>query len=212
MKISGITGLVLAGGLSTRMEGRDKKSILIDGRPLLLLVTELLTTLFEEVLIVTNSSINIDHKIFRNVILVNDIFPRRGPLGGLHSGLVYSSFDTVFCVGCDMPALSKEMIEKQIEYSKKAEQGSWDAIVPRLDALVEPLHGLYKKTIENSLRLMLSEERNNSIQDLLRRVKTEYYPLENTEKNRSCFRNINTPKEYNEYLKKKKEFQLIKAV
>ena len=165
MKNSGITGLILAGGLSTRMEGRDKKNILIDGRPLLLLVTELITSLFEEVLIVTNSSINIEHVVFRNVILVSDIFPRRGPLGGLHSGLVYSSFDTVFCVGCDMPGLNKEMIENQIEYSEKIVQHSWDAIIPRLDTFVEPLHGLYKKSIENRLEKILKEERQNSIQD-----------------------------------------------
>jgi len=84
---------VLAGGLSSRM-GRDKSKLRLGGRTLLTHARSLGPTL------------GLPVRIIRN-----DLTPRCGPLGGIITSLRTTNAEAVIFIPCDMPFLTKRIIE-----------------------------------------------------------------------------------------------------
>ena len=72
-------------------------------------------------------------------------------LGGIYSGLVASDADLNVVVACDMPFLCPELIGYMLEQAP-----GYDAVIPRLEELVEPLHAIYARSslapIEDKLK------------------------------------------------------------
>ena len=87
------TAVVLAGGRSTRM-GRDKAFLDLAGKPLIARVLDVLLPLFREVLVSGPRRPPYDGL---GLPLVPDIVPGRGPLSGLHAGLVSNTVPRVSC-------------------------------------------------------------------------------------------------------------------
>src|SRR4030042_5762133 len=119
-----ITGLILSGGKSTRM-GKNKAFIEIGGTPIIHTIHRLFEKLFEEIIIVTHQK---DLFSDLNAKIYSDIIPNRGALGGLYTGLFFSSFSFSFCVACDMPFLNELIINyliKSIDHS--------DVVVPKTE-------------------------------------------------------------------------------
>ena len=84
--------------------GENKALIEIEGTPIIHRIHSLFEKLFREIIIVTNQKdlfSNLDSKIY------SDLIPNRGALGGLYTGLFFSSFPFSFCVACDMPFLNE---------------------------------------------------------------------------------------------------------
>jgi len=96
------TGVILAGGFSTRM-GRDKAFICLDGRPLVQIAGEALRAAGMERVIVVGG----DHAKLRDLGLefVEDQFPGEGPLGAIITALRASKSDNIMVLACDMPAI-----------------------------------------------------------------------------------------------------------
>ena len=106
-RLKALTGIILSGGKSTRM-GENKALIPIDGVPIIERIHRLFQELFEEVIIVSNEK----HLYKRlSARIVADLLPDKGALGGLYTGLFFSSFHHAFCVACDMPFLNGKLIE-----------------------------------------------------------------------------------------------------
>src|SRR3989338_7683808 len=102
-KISDITGVVLAGGKSLRF-GQNKAFALLQGVTLIERVLNVMKTLFDDLLIVTNNPG--DYSSF-DVPVVSDLEPDKGPLGGIVTALHYSERDRIFVAACDMPLLDE---------------------------------------------------------------------------------------------------------
>ena len=58
----------------------------------------------------------------------------------IYTGLTILSDETGFFVACDMPFLSESLIRHMVDVT-----GDFDAVVPRMDWMLEPLHALYSK-------------------------------------------------------------------
>src|SRR3989338_7645546 len=101
-KINDVTGVILAGGKSTRF-GENKAFALFDGVSFIERALETMKQVFKEVIIVTNPP-NVYSGWGGSV--VKDTIPYQGPLGGLMSALTYSISPYVFIAACDMPLLS----------------------------------------------------------------------------------------------------------
>lgn len=129
------TGVLLAGGRSTRMGGRNKAFAAIGGEPIVARTLRVLRSLFSEVVIATN-----DPDAYRplGATLVADHFTHRGPLAGVHAAMGVASRPWVFVVACDMPGLDPRAIRYLLE-----RVGDTDAVVPCWDGDIEPLHALY---------------------------------------------------------------------
>ena len=79
-----VTGVIQAGGRSTRMGGRPKALIELGGRPIIARVLAALAPAVDDLLVVTNTP---DLYAFLELPMVPDVYPDHGSLGGIYSGL-----------------------------------------------------------------------------------------------------------------------------
>lgn len=183
-----ITGIILSGGKSIRM-GENKAFIEIEGTPIIKRIHLLFKKLFQEVIIVKNQK---EFFINLNAEIYSDLFPNRGVLGGLYTGLYFSSFPYSFCVACDMPFLKRPVIE----YLIKNIQGN-DIVVPRTKNGLQPLHAIYSKNCLEPINKIM-EQGKYKIIDFYPKVKVkiieedEFHALDPM---RESFMNVNTPEE-----------------
>jgi molybdopterin-guanine dinucleotide biosynthesis protein A len=194
-----IAGLILAGGRNTRMGGVDKSRIPVGGAPLIHGISELLRDLFSQVILVTNRP-DLHRDLPEGVEIASDRYRGRGPLGGLHAGLVSAKADAVFCVACDMPSLSRDLIRAQVERFRSSFPRGCQILIPRIGELIEPLHGIYLKELEPLVREICSGAGGYSIRVLLARARSCFWDLEDTPRTRSAFFNLNTPKDLSVHL------------
>jgi molybdopterin-guanine dinucleotide biosynthesis protein A len=196
---SEVAGLILAGGRGTRMGSRDKCLVPVDGIPVVRRVLELLTGLFEELVLVTNNPEEYEdlrdplHGL-RQLRVTEDRFRARGPLAGIHAGLSATRRPAVFCVACDMPFLDPEMITRQVQRFLEVRE-TCEALVPRVGELIEPLHAVYASALAGRAERILADGEGNSVRLLLNEARTVYWDLEDSAASRSAFFNINTPKD-----------------
>jgi len=141
-----MAGVILAGGESSRM-GKNKAFIEVHGVRMIDRTVSLFKEIFGEVILVTNSPIeylDVDIKI------VKDLIPNIGPLGGIYTGLFFSSSPKAFFVGCDMPFLNKKVIQYFLALAESAE-----IVVHRLNDYWEPLHAVYSRSFMKSIERLI---------------------------------------------------------
>jgi molybdopterin-guanine dinucleotide biosynthesis protein A len=147
-----VTGIILCGGKSTRL-GRNKAMEKIGGVPLIERVMNRLTPITSKIILVTNKG-NDNFSTVKNVEIVNDIHPDKGPLSGIYTGLYYSGNVANIVVACDMPFLNTQLLEHMTKLLP-----SFDAIVPRWpNGQIEPLHAVYSISCLPKIRVNLEEE------------------------------------------------------
>ncbi len=131
-----MTALVLAGGRSRRL-GTDKASLDWGGRTLLAATVEKMAAISDDVIIVGNVG---QAHTYPGTRLVRDVYPGKGSLGGIYSGLLVARDFHSFVVACDMPFLNPGLLS----YMAGLASG-YDVVIPRLGGHVEPLHAIYSK-------------------------------------------------------------------
>ena len=147
-----VTAIVLAGGKSLRL-GRSKALEPFMGRSLIEHTVDRLRPLAAQLLIVTSGE-QILPSLDKTEALI-DVFPGKGPLGGIYTGLLAARCSHSIVVACDMPFLNTGLLRFMVELSP-----GYDAIVPRLGANnIEPLHAVYAKTCLERIKSQLEEAR-----------------------------------------------------
>jgi molybdopterin-guanine dinucleotide biosynthesis protein A len=137
------SGLILAGGRSTRFGGEEKSLKLIGGKRMICRVIDALDCTVDELIISVRDERQQDllYPFISGYEFVYDEVRGIGPLSGVYAGLGRAKGDYVAIVACDMPLINKAAIELLF---KKAE--GHEAAVPRHpDGLIEPLHAVYKR-------------------------------------------------------------------
>ena len=181
--------IVLAGGKSLRL-GRDKVLETVGNRSLLQLVVCSVTSLSREVIIVAASEQTIPQSInYPKLRVVTDIYPGKGPLGGIYTGLATSTSFYNLIVASDMPFLNQDLLHYMIQLSV-----NFDLVVPRVGNLVEPLHAVYTKSCLAPIEQMMKQDKL-SVNQLFSLVKTRYVEAEEIERfdlKHLSFFNINT--------------------
>jgi len=179
------SAIILAGGKNTRM-GSNKAFIqLSSGETILQNTVSILKRLFTEIIIVTNQK-----ETYRefDVSVVEDLIKESGPLGGIFTGLCYSTSRFNFVVACDMPFIRISLIELLL-----AEGGTYDVVLPEVDDQVEPLFALYSKSC---IPVMLEQlqKRNLKIREVLNKLQVKKIGREEIDRvdpNHISFFNIN---------------------
>ena len=108
--IPNVTGVILAGGQSSRM-GSNKALLPFQGGRFIEAIHRQFSELFPEVLLVTN---NPEQYTFLPCSKVADIYPGLGALAGLHSGLYHAANPHIFAAACDMPWLNSSLISDSL--------------------------------------------------------------------------------------------------
>jgi len=132
-----ITGVIQAGGKSTRMGGEPKALIELGGRRIVERVIAAIAPVVDDVLVVTNTP---ERYAFLELPMVGDVFPDHGSLGGIYSGLKAATGEAAFTVACDMPFLRSDVARLVIERAAGA-----DVVIPRVGELLETMHAAYGK-------------------------------------------------------------------
>ena len=144
-----VTSIVLAGGKNLRL-GRNKALEIIGGKSLIERVAERLEPITNQLVIVTSKE-QAHLPFIHGAEVVADIYPGKGPLGGIYTGLMVSPSEQNIVVACDMPFLNTELLRHMIELSP-----GYDAVVPRLGkGMMEPLHSVYSKSCLPTIRMRL---------------------------------------------------------
>lgn len=186
-----MTGIVLAGGENRRM-GRDKAFLEFRGRPLVERAINALKGICGAVVVVTNSP---ERYAPYEVTVAPDAFAIRGPLTGIYTGMTASDDEYHIVVACDMPFLHAGLLAFMAR-----EAGGYDAAVPRIGGLLEPLHAVYHRRLLPDIEALLKKDRRR-IQELFEGKNVRFITESEVERydplHRS-FINLNTPQEYQE--------------
>ncbi|MGB7802758.1 MAG: molybdenum cofactor guanylyltransferase MobA [Buttiauxella sp.] len=106
-----VTGVVLAGGRATRMGGRDKGLICLNGRPLVEHVIRKLASQVNNVVISANR--NIDAYQSLGLPVLSDTLPDfPGPLAGMLSAMQKLDGEWFLFCPCDTPNIPDHLVEK----------------------------------------------------------------------------------------------------
>ncbi|MGG2197065.1 MULTISPECIES: molybdenum cofactor guanylyltransferase [Paenibacillus] len=142
MKRRMLKGVIVAGGLNTRM-GQAKGLMPIAGQPLIGRTVAEMHKVCDSVVVVANEPELYAAAVGSGAELIADIIPHKGPMSGLHAALSGSSHDYHWVVGCDMPFVSSRVAAWLL---RRLEAGAAPAVIPCAGEQAHPLHGLYRRT------------------------------------------------------------------
>jgi len=145
-----VTGVIQAGGKSTRMGGRPKALMELGGRRIIDRVADVVRAVTDDLLLVTNTP---ELYASLGLAMVPDVFPDHGSLGGIYSGLRAAPGDAAFTVACDMPFLTPDVARLVIDRAALA-----DVVVPTSSGgRLETLHACYAKSCLGPMESRLRE-------------------------------------------------------
>jgi molybdopterin-guanine dinucleotide biosynthesis protein A len=148
--MTGVSGIVLAGGLGRRMGGVDKGLQLLRGKPMIAWVLERLAPQVGEIIVNANQNIHSYEKYGYRVVR-DEIAGFAGPLAGLHAGLKASSHPLVATVPCDSPFLPSDLV---LRLSNAL--GENQLAVARTGEQPHPVFALMRRQVRESLEAFLA--------------------------------------------------------
>lgn len=186
--------IILCGGRSRRM-GKDKGSLVLNNKPMLIHVLDTVKEIVDEIVLVLRDQeqINQYKTILRDIEvsikIVTDETKDQGPLVGILTGISHISSEYAQILPCDSPFISKSFVLKMFEI---AEAKEFDAVVPIWDdGHIEPLHSIYKKDIVDVGKNLIKKERYN-VKSLIDNLNVKYVDVEELDESTMSFRNLNT--------------------
>jgi len=129
-----VSAFVLAGGKSSRM-GRDKAMLSLQGRTLLVVTEDLARTVAQDVRIVGPPK-----KYGPDAI--EDLYPDRGPLGGIHAALTVTKTDLNLMLSVDTPFVAPKFLTFLVS---EAVRGGTTVTVPFVGERFQPLCAVYRR-------------------------------------------------------------------
>ena len=188
------TGLIVAGGRSTRFGETDKAVAELAGRPLITHVASGLESSVDELLVSCRREQKgpLTAALSAVEVPVSFVLDDRevGPLGGIHDGLTASDSVWTVVVGCDFPFVDERVVET---LSPGDVDDATDAVVFRYpDGSVQPLCARYRTEPVGAATGELLAAGEYRARELLRSISTQYIPVADHGL-QSRLENINTP-------------------
>lgn len=149
---SGITGVVLAGGLGRRMGRVDKGLQDLRGRPLVQWVIERFVPQVDELLINANANLE-TYARFGYRVIPDAIDGFAGPLAGLQRGMSEARHERIATVPCDSPFLPRDLVSR---LSSALEQHGADLAVAKTGEQPHPVFCLCRKRLLPGLTAFLA--------------------------------------------------------
>jgi molybdopterin-guanine dinucleotide biosynthesis protein A len=186
-----VTGIILAGGKSSRM-GKDKSMLDIRGKPALRHLFDQLSLRCDNVLI---SAARQTQTHIAGACYIIDKQDGLGPLMGIYTALTQSDSRVNFVIACDIPHFDHFLFRQLLSYSD-----THDVVVPSiLKGMREPLFGVYTRQVVPAAGMLLAGYRLR-ISELFERCATRV--IEATDA--GWYANLNTPEEYESYITREK--------
>ena len=174
---AGVTGIVLAGGASSRF-GSDKLQATLDGRPLIERAIDAVGAVSAEVLVVVAPGDERELPAARPgapVRRVEDYERFGGPLVGLLAGLEAAREPLAIVAGGDMPTLSIDVLQMLIHELSRTESESEAAVLMR-QGVLRPLPAALRNGAATQAARRLLGEDERSLRALIRDLRTRAIP------------------------------------
>ncbi len=179
-KENNITGIILAGGKSSRM-GTEKGLMLLKNKPFVHYTIEAMRPLVDDIIIVSSNPL---YDTF-NIKRIEDIIPDAGPIAGIHAGLTHSKTKHNLILSCDVPFVTTTLLKKLVQHQKD----NYDIVQFEAKGKTMPLIALYQKRCgEKCLELLNSDEKR--LRKLVSEANTKTISV--TEEDYFLVTNINT--------------------
>jgi molybdenum cofactor guanylyltransferase len=149
---SACTGVILAGGANTRFSGEQKTLMKIGGIRILDRIFEVMTAVFDDIILVTNTP---EQYLAWNATIVTDLLPVKSSLNGIHTGLFYARTDYAFFTAGDTPFLKREMVAAVVDGISPG----IDIVMPETGYGREPLCAVYARNCLESARTSIENGR-----------------------------------------------------
>lgn len=137
---SGLGGIILCGGSSKRM-GFDKSELTLDGVPVIDRIVNAIVTRADRIVVSTAGERSLELLARKDVEVVHDRFPDRGPLEGIRCGLasLHDQFQLAMVVACDTPLVNERLIDLLL-----ARIDGHEAAVPESGSRLHGLTAIYR--------------------------------------------------------------------
>jgi molybdopterin-guanine dinucleotide biosynthesis protein A len=185
--MSGVTGIVLAGGQGRRMGGVDKGLQPLHGKPMVAAVLARLAPQVDEILINANQNLE-TYAQFGHRVVPDAVGGFAGPLAGLHAGLSAANHSLVLTVPCDSPFLPPDLFSRLNRELNKNELA-----VAKTGAQPHPVFALVRVSVLKNLEAFLAGG-GRKIDAWYAALKVVEVPFDDEA---DAFRNINTREELN---------------
>jgi molybdenum cofactor guanylyltransferase len=202
--LPGVSGVILAGGQSRRM-GQNKAFLDFGGMPLIAHVIERLRAICTETMIIAD---DVDAYARFDLRVVADVFPGKGSLGGIYTGLQSAHEEHILAVACDMPFLNEALLHHLTLFASR-----YDVIVPRarsplgkpshlaMEAILwdlQPLHAVYAKSCLAAMQKHIGAGHLQIVRifEDLRIHIVEPTEVDRFDPMHKSFLNVNTPEEW----------------
>jgi len=146
-----LTGIILAGGQSTRI-GRDKALLEFGGMRLIARSISIIAPLCDEILISTNNP-GLEYLRYP---LVSDEHRGIGPIAGLHAALRYSQSEYHIVIPCDTPLVTVDVFERMFAIVSAAHPPA--CVAGTADGFIEPLIGCYHRSALPALEKQIQRQ------------------------------------------------------
>lgn len=141
-----VTFVLLAGGHSSRM-GQDKARLLWQGRTFLQYQAEKARALgVGEILVSGYRGGDCPWRV------VPDLYPERGPLGGLHACFRAAAHPLCLVLSVDVPLVTGEILDRLVQ-TQRREGG--DVVLACCDGRWEPLIGVYRAELAGQIEALI---------------------------------------------------------
>ena len=183
--------VILAGGLNSRMHGRNKAFLQVDGETILDRLLASLEPSFSEIILVTRQP---GAYVGRALKIVTDIYADRSSLTGIHAGLVNARSEYALVVPCDTPFLKPAVVGLLLD---QLEPGI-DIVVPVVDGHFQPLCAIYSKRCLPAIEKQLGGRDYKIIQffDQMQVKTVSAEQIKRADPQMHSFFNVNTPAAY----------------
>lgn len=191
-----IAGLILAGGENKRMHGRKKAFLQYKEKPFWKWIAAVMNETDKIYISVARKT---DYELygescFEKFQLVEDLYEKRGPLGGILSGLSICEENALLVMPCDMIGCTHKIIEELISTFQK----NGNPVFYKDKDIVLPFPGIYTKSMIPQIEEMI-ENRNYRLRDLIQKNTPAISYLRRQEIQK-MLKNVNTLEEYEELL------------
>ncbi len=170
--------------------GQDKAFLQLGGETLLERAQKVIKCVSEDVRIVGDPA-----KFGAYGVVVQDMYPDRGPLGGIHAALVQTRTEFNLIMAVDMPFVEARFLDFLISEARGREAV---VTVPRTGGYLHPLCGIYRREFAAVSEKALIRGQNK-IDTLFAGLQTRVIEEEEIVGrgfNAEMFRNVNTPDDW----------------
>lgn len=177
-----MTAIIFAGGKSSRM-GKDKALLpFADCNTLSEFQYNKLSSLFDKVYISSK-----EDKFDFEATVITDLYEESSPLVGIISLFETLDADEIFILSVDAPFVDEKVIKVLLKHTDE----KFDAVIAQSPSGVQPLCGIYRRSILPLAQKHLKEG-DHRLNNLLRKADTQFVSFEDD----TLFTNLNHPHEY----------------